>query len=306
MNSVGRIISELRRDTPWNINETDIIEWTGRALEQITTKRDYEEALAFIEVKDHQALLPDDLSLVIQVARNKCFSFPEDGSVCPENIVGTTTTEESTTTTPSVLDCNGNIIGGYELAYYRPYYDLVYEYELWMGHKWYQGCYTPVRLKNTTLFNTIVCTETDQEKYTDSQDSYAISGPYIRFSFKEGSIALAYLRPRLDEDGFPLIPDNESAVQAIISYITFKIQNKRYLQDEIPLAKKLDAEQTWHWYCAQAKNRSFKPTTIDDHQDILDQRSYLLPRQHKYYGFFADRSAPENRIFHRSHNHRSW
>lgn len=60
---------------------------------------------------------------------------------------------------PVVTDCQGNLIGDYEVSYYRPYFDLKWEYELWSKMPRFQHDYRPVRLVNSTLFGSLVCKE---------------------------------------------------------------------------------------------------------------------------------------------------
>jgi len=62
------------------------------------------------------------------------------------------------------------------------------------------------------------------------------------------------------------------------------------------------AEQDWHWYCKQARNRSLMPKGVDAHQNIMEQRQYMLPRLKRYYGFFGKMSRPESRKFNDSDN----
>ena len=58
--SADRIIAKLYRDLGLEeLNETDIIEQIGEALEAIGAITLYEEAVAFIEIENHQADLPN-------------------------------------------------------------------------------------------------------------------------------------------------------------------------------------------------------------------------------------------------------
>jgi hypothetical protein len=57
------------------------------------------------------------------------------------------------------------------------------------------------------------------------------------------------------------------------------------------------AEQDWHWYCKQARNRAMMPKGVDQWQNIMEQRQYMLPRNTRYYGFFGKMSRPESRKF---------
>ncbi len=56
--SIDRIFNKLERDFGSEFNEGDVIEWTGEALEAIGAVKQYEEAVAYIKVVNHQISLP--------------------------------------------------------------------------------------------------------------------------------------------------------------------------------------------------------------------------------------------------------
>lgn len=304
--TLDRILSKLYRDLGVEeVNETDAVEWAGEALEAIGSVSIYDETVAFIEVKDHKADLPPGLHSIIQLARNNRWE-KETKDLCPANVMLDCTTQEmnniDSETSPCgchdgavayndfvPLDCNGKIIGDYEVAYYRPYFDLQYEYNLWGESHYYKENYTPIRLTNHTFFNTLVCPEEKNLYHSHTnQDEYTIVENQIRVSFKEGSIALAYYKQRLDpETGYPMIPDEYSIITAITMYITMKMMSRMWYMGREGFADKYQkAEQDWQWYCKQAKNRHFLPYGRDEFQNFTDSRKQLMP-PNKYYGYFG-------------------
>lgn len=310
--TLDRVLSKLYRDLGLEeISETDVVEWAGEALEFIGAVTLYEEAVSFIEIENYEADLPNGLHSILQVARNNRWSKENKEELCPANVVLDCTTEQMLDTTndscgctnnllldkyPVPLDCKGTPITEYELAYYRPYFDLQYEYYGWMKSNYYQRDYSPMRLANHTFFNSIVCEE-DPKIYTNrATDEYTIVEDKIRTSFKEGSIAIAYYRQRIDPDtGYPMIPDEVSIITAITMYITMKYMARMwYLGREGYADKYQKAEQDWQWYCKQAGNKQMMLYGIDQHQNYMDSKYQLIPNRHKYYGFFGKLGRPEN------------
>ncbi len=317
--TLDRIISKLYRDLGLEeVSETDIIEWSGEALEAIGAITMYEEAVCFVEVKNHMADLPNGLHSIIQVARNMHWTNEKKETLCPANIIlddEVTELEEPkdcgccTSTCvhtnpqgfedyPVPLDCNGMPITDYEVAYYRPYFDLQYEYYGWMRSNYYTQKYVPIRLANHSFFNSLVCAE-EEGLYNSCTDEYTIIDNKIRLSFKEGSIAVAYYRQKVDpETGYPMIPDDISVTQAITFYITWKYMARMWYMGREGYADKMQvAEDRWHWYCKQAGNKMIIPHGIDEHQNILDERNHLIPRHNRYYGFFGKLGRPEYQGF---------
>lgn len=320
--TLDRVLSKIYRDLGIEeISETDVVEWSGEALEAIGAVTLYEEAVAFIEIENYQGTLPNGLHSIIQVARNnRWVKENKEDCLCPANIKLDCTTEEIQTVPskcgcgPTVvgevhtsltgdkyfhngnewvfMDCNGKLIGDYEIAYYRPYFDLKYEYEGWRNSNIYRQAYTPVRLANNTFFNTLVCPEETTGLYNTCTDEYTIVGDKLRVSFQEGSVAVAYYRQAVDpETGYPMIPDDYSVITAITMYITMKYMGRMwYLGREGFGDKYQKAEQDWHWYCKQAGNRALLPYGIDEHENLKDMRHQLIPQQNRYYGFFGKMS----------------
>jgi hypothetical protein len=292
--SLDRILSKIYRDLGIEeISETDVIEWSGEALEGIGAITLYEEAVAFVEVENHEAKLPNGLHSIMQIARNN--HWVKENPICPANILYDCSTEEMAEETPEcttcdtpVVDCNGKLVGDFEVAYYRPYFDLQYEYHGWMKSNMYQKHYSLVRLSNHTFFSSLVCNE-DEGLYQSCSDEYTIATDKLRFSFREGSVAIAYTRQVVDQEtGYPMIPDDYSVITAITMYITMKYMGRMwYMGREGYSDKYQKAEADWQWYCRQAANSLTKLFGEDEHQNFLEGRFQLIPNHKKYFGHFG-------------------
>jgi hypothetical protein len=311
--TLDTILSKYLRDFRGNeLNEDDAIEWIGEALGHMKSASASEEAIAFLEVKNYQAPLPNGLQYVIQIAKSNDWS-PENLDVCSaQNLVAELCPESISTpsscNTPSegvLLDCQGNLISEPERAYYRPYFDLQYEYLDWVHSRAFQGKFTPVRLANHTFFNTLVCQTSNSEGlYESCVDEYTIVQDQLRFSFREGFVALAYIRTKVDvETGYPMIPDDESAKAAITYYIGWKIKEREawnHREGAMQLAQ--IAEARWLKYVKQFNNKAKMPWGVDDYQDLMEQSNYLIPRHNRYYGFFGKLGKAEHRPFNDPNN----
>lgn len=293
--SLNSIFAKLIRDLNNEFDEDAVIEWSGEALEFIGAIGAYEEAVAFREVKNHQFELPSGLHKIIQIARNNSYTCTPE-KIC-EVIPAVTETACITPNSDGVwLDCNGSPIVAYDIAYYRPFFDLRMDFNGWSNTAIYRDNFTPVRLTTNSFFNSIVLPEDNTHLYKPSTDEYTIiQGSVVRTSFKDGQVALAYHRQVRDkETGYPMIPDNISYKTAIVKYITMKTFEKEfYAGREGAQGKMVKAEQDWHWYCLQAGNAEKMPNGIDEHQNMLDQRKRLVLNNNKYYGFFGNLSKPE-------------
>lgn len=304
--SVNNIMSKFIRDTGLDIpSESDMIEWTADALEAIGCVNMLEECVSFYEVKNHSANLPIGVESIIQIARNRDWSNLDkknDMTVeklscqLPENPYEEGSCDKNVKYIPVDADTNHPIFNEdrYE---YKPNVNVLMEYVNWKTSDYYEQSWTPVRLKNHSFFNTLVCQEEDG-LYTHSKDEYTLVGNrVIRTSFKEGQIAIAYYRQMLDEDGYPMVPDHYAYTTAITKYITMMLMQREFYASRKGATQKLQkAEMDWQNYCGQAGARSMMPN-LDQLENMLRQRQHLLPKQNRYSEFFKDLSQRENRVY---------
>jgi hypothetical protein len=324
---IDTLLSKIYRDFGEEINTYDSIEWAAEALEFIGANPYYVETVAFMKVENHQVEVPKGFHAIIQLARNNRWSSETNSEldilknkICPSSVVTkkasrcpvciencediTTIAEQDCPHTDCYkiegvpIDCDGKPIMDYEEAHYRPYFDVRWESHLWGGSQLYKQQFTPIRLSDNSFFNSIVCKENDFDNlYSTCRDEYTIiAGSILRFSFKEGQIAISYLKQPLDSKGFPLIPDDIICTTAIIKYIILKMLERKAYSDTLNNKGLLvKAEQDWQWYCSQAKNDAKMPQTIDDFENLKDQLNYRLPNKNHYSGFFGKLSYPENK-----------
>lgn len=103
--------------------------------------------------------------------------------------------------------------------------------------------------------NSLVC-----DTYTwygnDGYPYYQIVGDKIRTSLDEGDLKLYYHTLKLDNDGFPYIPDIAEYRQALFFYIISRLILEGY---KVPNMTFQLAEERWEYYKGLAKNKIKAP-----------------------------------------------
>lgn len=307
--TVDRIFATLARDLKGtNLSESDVIEWIGEALDFMQVYASFDQAVAFLEVRNYHTDLPKGFQGVLQIARDT--HWQDKGTNCGcaiEEVIAEVLPGEDAPC-PVVTDCHGNLIGNYEYAYYRPKFDLQWEYSLWTNSSYYQQRYTPIRLANKSLFGELVYRERNEENiYRNAVDTYTIVGTVdrkLRFDFENGFIALSYLRTAIDEiSGYPLIPDDVSVVTAIKYYIKWKVAEWYSWNGRQGFTSEAErAEARWMRYVKQSKNKMKMPKTLDEFQNILELTHRLVPDYTKYYSYFGASTVSTSRTFTRQRN----
>ena len=289
LTSIERVIAGLYRDLKpvVELSENDLIEWAGEALEQIGAYTQLEEKIASLTVDGYKAILPSGVHKVIQVAYKYTEGSPSTTpmltTASPCTTCSTNGCDPECPTCADVCETSAQLIQNAELflQYYKP--------NSFRATGYYYDHYKPLRLASGpfAIPNTAECADCTGISANCDQE-YSLDWPYIKTSFKQGYICVAYVGQALDDRGFPLIPDEVSYVEAIKRYIIYKLKYSEFLQGQTPPQVYAKLEEDWHWYCAQARSKATMPDTIDKLQNLKDQHIRLIPKVSRYQGFFGN------------------
>lgn len=296
--TVDRVFSKINRDLKGtDLNESDIIEWIGEALEFLEVPQILVEDVKFLKVKDYHAEIPDNLHMITQIAKHNHYNTSYSKPKC--NCEPTQDVVQKDCDCEDVDICCEDMLSD---SCDPEFLNLDWTYDIWTSSRYYKRNYTPVRLATGTFFNSLVCKEKDKSLYLTCSDEYTIVGDTekrLRFNFIEGNIAISYLKNSVDkETGYPLIPDQISYITAIVYYIKWKIAEMHDWAGREGWSSKTEkAEAKWLKYVKQAKNYMKMPKTLDEYQNLLEQTHYLIPDHKKYYGFFGNLGKNKLRNF---------
>jgi hypothetical protein len=311
--NINRIFEKVNKMRPEGFNEIDIIHWTGEALEQMSIPKLYEEAVCYKVVENYQVSLPPYFHNIIQIAKDTSYEAaiiatsicdiaqqpqeqeesktPEPETVCCDPRIPSCYYYPTGDGHPVIINQLGEPLTEYDLAFYRPY-------SSWDFTNMSKTRFTPIRLAENNFFQSVLCQTEDAKIYNACEDEYKIvDGSLLRFSFPECGVVIAHLKTRTDEDGYPLIPDDVSVITAIVSYIRWQYAlNDFYAYRQGAESRVTKSESDWHWYCKQATNKYTIPSSIDEWQNLMEQRDYLIQRNN-YYGFFGHLGKAELRDY---------
>lgn len=93
---------------------------------------------------------------------------------------------------------------------------------------------------------------------------FLIQNGWIKTSLECGELDIVYRRLPVDEEGYPLIPEEESFREALFWYVAWKYFFKQRIKasgNDYNKYSQLSAEseQKWHWYCGQAGTTAIMP-----------------------------------------------
>ncbi len=300
LTSIERVLAGLYRDLSPSIelNESDMVEWAGEALEFIGAYTQMDEKVEYIRVDDYRALIPCGLHRIVQIA----YKFTE-GAPSTTSALTTCDSTATTCTTGACVSCDtetctdlcthtSQLISNASLflEYYKP--------GAFSQTPYYYNNFRPLRLAGSHFSQAkgMHC-ENCVNLSSTCEHEYSVDHPYLRTDFKSGYICLAFVGQALDERGYPMIPDEVSYIEAIKKYIIYKVKYAEFLQGLLNPTIFAKLEDDWHWYCQQARGKANMPKTIDELENLKQQRVRLIPQQNSYYGFFGNMSSSEHLNF---------
>ena len=254
--SIKRVISKVLTDLDLqeeNIRISDMLSWASEALLKIggfstlSIKTTGREEQPLLEISNYQAELPFDFHSLIQVS----YGTSADGPFYPmryatgsyeHNPVVTdaiNTNVEDTTPTTSLVTLAMQL------------YSLSYEDALSLIN-------TDVSIRG--ILSGLLVTTPSTSTLTDTSDYiYTIRGGWIKTNQSTGYLLMSYQAIPIDLEGYPLIPDNESYIEAIYWYIVMKLYYPKWVQGQIRDAVYYEAKRSYNYYCKQAYGNAMMP-----------------------------------------------
>lgn len=99
--------------------------------------------------------------------------------------------------------------------------------------------------------------------------TYMINKGILTSSIENGFILLSYKEIATDEDGFPLVPDNEQFKLGLEYYILHRYMEPMWVAGKIPDKVFSYIEQKRHWYYSSA-HTSLQMPSIDQMESIMN------------------------------------
>ena len=285
LTTIKRVIAKVMTDLDLQEGEhriTDMIEWAGEALEKIgafpsfINKVTGKDGNPILVVSNYQTKLPCDFHRTIQLS----FSENETGPFYPMRYATGSFDYGSVANTAS----SGSITEVYpESALVNLAMDL------------YSLDYTAALAKindepSTRSLLTYMISEMSGSSLTElsgdylnttTDYTYLITNSYIKTNVATGYIMLAYQAIPTDNNGYPLIPDDASFIEAIYWYIAMKLLYPQWKQGSVRDAVYYDARRSWNYYCKQAYGNALMPN-LDQLESIKNSWLRLVPEIHEH------------------------
>lgn len=140
------------------------------------------------------------------------------------------------------------------------------------------------------------------KSYQSGSLTYKIDNGYIFTNFETGYVELAYSGYPIDNEGFPLVPDDEKYKQALKYFLIYKLDWKNWRRNaSIPSYKAIvnDSEQQSLFYISAARNKAHIPS-VDKMESIKNMWVRSIPKLNEHSNNFRTTNIQEQRYNQRS------
>jgi hypothetical protein len=131
-------------------------------------------------------------------------------------------------------------------------------------------------------------------------ESYVRQGRYLHFTFETGEVELVYDGIAVDEEGYPLIPDDPEFTNAFLWYIMrqMMVGGWEHPNRQITFEK---ADEMWQRYCRQARVKSQIPS-ISEYENFYQNWVHMVPMVNRRESHFSSTksNAIYGRVFYRN------
>jgi hypothetical protein len=122
---------------------------------------------------------------------------------------------------------------------------------------------------------------------------YAIKPGFIMTSMPTGFLKISYDAIYTDQNGYPMIPDMISYVEAIYWYILMKLKYPEYLGGRLNREVYYDIRRSWNFYCKQAYGEAMMPNE-DEMETIKNNWNRLIPDMNANFNSYDTLGDPQN------------
>jgi hypothetical protein len=278
---IRKIFRDLRPgDDSW---VDDAIEWIGEALEHIGASTQLEAKQCVLEVKDHKISLPYDLYYINQVSINTSITPATTTQIATivSDIQELQTSIEAATEAGLDYTDTGNILNQLNSR-------LVVLQNSYFSDT---SALQPLQYGASTFHSSIHCEGCSNEN-ASHEHTYIIDNGYIKTSFESGTLCISYKAFPIDEDCYPLVPDDISYKEAMFWYIYKKLllSYPKFKNNGINYTF---ADEQWKYYCTQARNSANYPD-IDKYESFMNQWVRLIPNINRHQSLFEDLNYRED------------
>lgn len=239
-------------------NETAVLEWATHALRSLRIEKALQQKVCQLTVTDHKATLPADLVYLIQVAYYR-YGCPNND--CPDLYRELALPENS------------------EL----PYALIELKSTDWEAMR-----------MTSNPYHGSICLDKSLVSCRDCKHEFGVAPSMVlTTTLPMGLIMVSYLAWPVDDDGYALIPDDETVKEALFHYVLYRYWLSKYTMKEEGSEQRMNFHLTmWDTLSKKALNLNLPDvSTIENLKNVWNR---LVPRDNRFDQLFTTIASREN------------
>jgi hypothetical protein len=153
--------------------------------------------------------------------------------------------------------------------------------------------YKPMRL-NSSPFHLSICTNEAIYNCTDCLHSFSVTPSLaLKTTLKEGIILVAYKGYPVDDEGYILIPDDETYKEAILHYVLYRYWMSKYQMKEEGSTERMRHHLSM-WSTLSKKALNLNNPDVSQLENLKSIHNRLVPRSNRFNQLFQGLSSSES------------
>lgn len=133
---------------------------------------------------------------------------------------------------------------------------------------------------------------TSELKGRNTDLTYKIQGDIMFTSNKCGKVEIAYTSIAVDDDGFPMIPENSKFMRAAELYVKLRVFTIQFDEGKISQAVLQNTQQEYY-FAVGACESEYKMLTYDEAESVFNVHQSLVPRKYEHMSQYVNSGMKE-------------
>lgn len=294
--SINTIIARIKQN-PYikeDFNKVTTINLIGQALRMMNTKEVMEHAVELVDIDNFKGDIPEGLKRIVQTGYRMGKDFKME-RICREDCCECSLAPIKESSNYYVnIENNGDCANGncnkiiiekkfYERKSYLPVINILDNYNAGAA---FRPIYPTVNNFGIYMYDKMLNPNYDSKNFYDH--SYMVTDYALETSFKEGQLLISFFRTPLDDEGYPLIPNDEFVMQCCEKYYYYKNIGWKVISGMDPSLSNLyvKLEQDFNESLVKVKGKSKMPNR-EQLQLGYKYMNTLLPNDNKFNNYFG-------------------
>jgi len=152
----------------------------------------------------------------------------------------------------------------------------------------------PLSWSSKSAANNYNCPDCNTIPSCCTEYNFYIHDGCLNTSLEKGDLCMVYLGVPVDDEGFPLVPDDVYFDKALKAYVTYMLDRIQFRRGSVPEVIYKESKQDWLFYVNSARGSAYMPDSAKM-EKLKNVWVRLIPKQNEYQNSFRNLESRERR-----------